>query len=62
MAAKADVIVTRNLRHYKNSPIRAALPGDERMGLLARIFFRWRTAQLNSYESGAILCGLRLSK
>lgn len=26
MAAEADVIVTRNLRHYKKSPIRAAPP------------------------------------
>ena len=26
MAAEADMIVTRNLRHYKRSPIRAASP------------------------------------
>lgn len=26
MAAEAEVIVTRNVRHYKNSPIRAASP------------------------------------
>ena len=28
VACKAEWIVTRNLRHYKNSPVRAISPGD----------------------------------